>query len=160
MQMWYNFCFSSFFMHWWFQGHPRAAAMQKSQVWDGVYIVVLVEGQDMPEGGQGDIFVRFKLGEQRFRSKVRFMFLNILFYVNSGCFICSPFYITLYVLYLYLSGSTLLCFTVWLLVWVVTVTTALLMLVLLLFSRLICVPSMHCLSGSTWMHWPPPDEST
>ncbi|KAM9480936.1 multiple C2 and transmembrane domain-containing protein 2 isoform 2-T6 [Clarias gariepinus] len=51
------------------KGQHRAAAMQKSQVWSGVYTVVLVEGQDMPEGGQGDIFVRFKLAEQRFRSK-------------------------------------------------------------------------------------------
>ncbi|XP_017321945.1 multiple C2 and transmembrane domain-containing protein 2 [Ictalurus punctatus] len=51
------------------KGQLRAAAMQKSQVWSGVYTVVLVEGQDLPEGGQGDVFVRFKLGEQRFRSK-------------------------------------------------------------------------------------------
>ncbi|KAK2848147.1 hypothetical protein Q7C36_009829 [Tachysurus vachellii] len=51
------------------KGQLRAAAMQKSQVWNGVYTVVLVEGQDMPEGGQGDVFVRFKLGDQRFRSK-------------------------------------------------------------------------------------------
>ncbi|MCI4379278.1 hypothetical protein PGIGA_G00226080 [Pangasianodon gigas] len=51
------------------KGQLRAAAMQKSQVWSGVYTVVLVEGQDMPESGQGDVFVRFKMGEQRFRSK-------------------------------------------------------------------------------------------
>ncbi|XP_058244091.1 multiple C2 and transmembrane domain-containing protein 2 isoform X2 [Hemibagrus wyckioides] len=51
------------------KGQLRAASMQKSQVWNGVYTVVLVEGQDMPESGQGDVFVRFKLGEQRFRSK-------------------------------------------------------------------------------------------
>lgn len=73
-------------MHCWFQGQLRAAAMQKSQVWNGVYTVVLVEGQDMPEGGQGDVFVRFKLGDQRFRSKVRFLSLNILCHVNKGCF--------------------------------------------------------------------------
>lgn len=66
--------------------------MQKSQVWNGVYTVVLVEGQDMPESGQGDVFVRFRLGEQRFRSKVRFLTLNILFYLNTGSFICSTFY--------------------------------------------------------------------
>ncbi|KAI5098254.1 multiple C2 and transmembrane domain-containing protein 2, partial [Silurus meridionalis] len=51
------------------KGQLRAAAVQKSQLWCGVYTVVLVEGQDMPDGGQGDLFVRFKLGEQRFRSK-------------------------------------------------------------------------------------------
>ncbi|XP_062860613.1 multiple C2 and transmembrane domain-containing protein 2 [Trichomycterus rosablanca] len=51
------------------KGQLRAAAVQKSQVWNGLYTVVLVEGREMPEGGQGDIFVRFRLGEQRFRSK-------------------------------------------------------------------------------------------
>ncbi|TSS72715.1 Multiple C2 and transmembrane domain-containing protein 2 [Bagarius yarrelli] len=50
-------------------GQLRVAVMQKNQLWNGIYTVVLVEGQDMPESGQGDVFVRFKLGEQRFRSK-------------------------------------------------------------------------------------------
>ncbi|XP_060779957.1 multiple C2 and transmembrane domain-containing protein 2 isoform X3 [Neoarius graeffei] len=51
------------------KGQLRGAAVQKSQVWGGVYTVVLVEGQDIAEGGQGDVFVRIKLGEQRFQSK-------------------------------------------------------------------------------------------
>uniref|UniRef100_A0AAR2LIV9 C2 domain-containing protein n=1 Tax=Pygocentrus nattereri TaxID=42514 RepID=A0AAR2LIV9_PYGNA len=54
------------------KGQPqqaRAASIQKSQVWSELYTVVLVEGQDMPEGGQGDVYVLFSLGDQRFRSK-------------------------------------------------------------------------------------------
>ncbi|KAK1784867.1 hypothetical protein P4O66_018304 [Electrophorus voltai] len=55
-------------------GHPQhgriaAPSAQKSQVWSGVYTLVLVEGQDMPEGSQGDVYVRFRLGEQRCRSR-------------------------------------------------------------------------------------------
>lgn len=80
--------------------------MQKSQVWSGVYTVALVEGQDMPEGGQGDLFVRFKLGEQRFRSKVRFPPLNIVHPINHSAVSLAAHCLTLYVLYLYLSGST------------------------------------------------------
>uniref|UniRef100_A0A4W4HFD3 C2 domain-containing protein n=1 Tax=Electrophorus electricus TaxID=8005 RepID=A0A4W4HFD3_ELEEL len=55
------------------RNHGRIAApsAQKSQVWSGVYTLVLVEGQDMPEGSQGDVYVRFRLGEQRCRSRVR-----------------------------------------------------------------------------------------
>ena len=57
-----------------FQGQlqqGRWAATQKSQVWSELYAVVLVEGQEMPEGIQGDVYVLFSLGDQRFRSKVR-----------------------------------------------------------------------------------------
>lgn len=43
----------------------------RSQVWSGIYSVNLVEGQDMPDTGQGDIYVRFKVGDQRVKSKVR-----------------------------------------------------------------------------------------
>ncbi|XP_041966689.1 multiple C2 and transmembrane domain-containing protein 2 [Alosa sapidissima] len=47
----------------------RGVDMRKNQVWSGVYSIVLVEGQDMPEAGQGDVYVRFRLGEQKFKSK-------------------------------------------------------------------------------------------
>ncbi|XP_062403637.1 multiple C2 and transmembrane domain-containing protein 2 [Sardina pilchardus] len=47
----------------------RGVDMKKNQVWSGVYSIVLVEGQDMPEAGQGDVCVRFRLGEQKFKSK-------------------------------------------------------------------------------------------
>ncbi|XP_072551589.1 multiple C2 and transmembrane domain-containing protein 2 [Salminus brasiliensis] len=54
------------------KGQPqqiRATTTQKCPWWSEVYTVVLVEGQDMPEGGEGDLYVLFSLGEQRFRSK-------------------------------------------------------------------------------------------
>ncbi|XP_022535454.2 multiple C2 and transmembrane domain-containing protein 2 [Astyanax mexicanus] len=54
------------------KGQPqqaRGAATQKCQLWSEVYTVVLVEGQDMPDGGEGDMYVLFSLGEQRYRSK-------------------------------------------------------------------------------------------
>uniref|UniRef100_A0A8C2ALC3 Multiple C2 domains, transmembrane 2a n=1 Tax=Cyprinus carpio TaxID=7962 RepID=A0A8C2ALC3_CYPCA len=42
---------------------------KKNQVWTGIYTVILVEGQDMPDCGQGDIYVRLRVGDQRVRSK-------------------------------------------------------------------------------------------
>ncbi|XP_056622605.1 multiple C2 and transmembrane domain-containing protein 2 isoform X1 [Triplophysa dalaica] len=47
----------------------RQSGGQRSQVWSGIYSVNLVEGQDMPDTGQGDIYVRFKVGDQRVKSK-------------------------------------------------------------------------------------------
>nr|XP_057944775.1 multiple C2 and transmembrane domain-containing protein 2 isoform X4 [Doryrhamphus excisus] len=45
-------------------------SLRKSQLWSSVVTVTLVEGQDMPLDTQGgQLFVRFRLGEQRFRSK-------------------------------------------------------------------------------------------
>uniref|UniRef100_A0A8C2JS10 Multiple C2 domains, transmembrane 2a n=1 Tax=Cyprinus carpio TaxID=7962 RepID=A0A8C2JS10_CYPCA len=41
----------------------------RNQVWTGIYTVILVEGQNMPDCGQGDVYVRFRVGEQRVRSK-------------------------------------------------------------------------------------------
>ncbi|XP_076880945.1 multiple C2 and transmembrane domain-containing protein 2 [Brachyhypopomus gauderio] len=43
--------------------------LRKSQLWTGVLIITLVEGQDLPDDGQGDAFVRFRLGDQKYRSK-------------------------------------------------------------------------------------------
>ncbi|XP_051580121.1 multiple C2 and transmembrane domain-containing protein 2-like isoform X2 [Myxocyprinus asiaticus] len=52
------------------QAHAaRLVGGQKNQVWSGVYSVILVEGQDMPDCGQGDIYVRFRVGDQKVRSK-------------------------------------------------------------------------------------------
>ncbi|XP_061898565.1 multiple C2 and transmembrane domain-containing protein 2 isoform X2 [Entelurus aequoreus] len=49
------------------------AEMQKSQLksrmWTGVLAITLVEGQDLPQYGQGDIYVRFRLGNQKYKSK-------------------------------------------------------------------------------------------
>uniref|UniRef100_A0A3Q0T2W4 Multiple C2 domains, transmembrane 2a n=1 Tax=Amphilophus citrinellus TaxID=61819 RepID=A0A3Q0T2W4_AMPCI len=42
----------------------------KNQMWTGVLGVTLVEGQNMPRQGHGDIYVRFRLGDQKYKSKV------------------------------------------------------------------------------------------
>uniref|UniRef100_A0A8C4H1F2 C2 domain-containing protein n=1 Tax=Dicentrarchus labrax TaxID=13489 RepID=A0A8C4H1F2_DICLA len=45
--------------------------LKKSQLWTSVVSVTLVEGQELLLDGQGgQLFVRFKLGEQRYKSKV------------------------------------------------------------------------------------------
>ncbi|XP_059192023.1 multiple C2 and transmembrane domain-containing protein 2 [Centropristis striata] len=52
---------------------PRPAEMQKnqqkSQMWTGMLGITLVEGQDLPQHGHGDIYVRFRLGDQKYKSK-------------------------------------------------------------------------------------------
>lgn len=56
----------------------RPAEMQKNQLknqmWTGVLGITLVEGQDLPQYGQGDIYVRFRLGDQKYKSKVGLVF--------------------------------------------------------------------------------------
>uniref|UniRef100_A0A8D0AHH2 Multiple C2 domains, transmembrane 2a n=1 Tax=Sander lucioperca TaxID=283035 RepID=A0A8D0AHH2_SANLU len=42
----------------------------KNQMWTGVLGITLVEGQDLPQHGRGDIYVRFRLGDQKYKSKV------------------------------------------------------------------------------------------
>ncbi|XP_067301301.1 multiple C2 and transmembrane domain-containing protein 2 isoform X2 [Pseudorasbora parva] len=44
-------------------------SMKKSQLWTGVFTITLVEGRDLPLDGQADVFVRFKLGDQKYKSK-------------------------------------------------------------------------------------------
>ncbi|XP_027898586.1 multiple C2 and transmembrane domain-containing protein 2 isoform X1 [Xiphophorus couchianus] len=41
----------------------------KSQIWTGILQVTLVEGQKMPQYGHGDVYVRFRLGDQKYKSK-------------------------------------------------------------------------------------------
>ncbi|XP_034735215.1 multiple C2 and transmembrane domain-containing protein 2 isoform X2 [Etheostoma cragini] len=52
---------------------PRPAETQrnqlKNQIWTGVLGITLVEGQDLPQYGRGDIYVRFRLGDQKYKSK-------------------------------------------------------------------------------------------
>ncbi|XP_041853703.1 multiple C2 and transmembrane domain-containing protein 2 isoform X2 [Melanotaenia boesemani] len=52
---------------------PRLADTQKNQLknrtWTGVLHITLVEGQDLPQYGHGDIYVRFRLGDQKYKSK-------------------------------------------------------------------------------------------
>uniref|UniRef100_A0A674E9Y4 Multiple C2 domains, transmembrane 2a n=1 Tax=Salmo trutta TaxID=8032 RepID=A0A674E9Y4_SALTR len=51
------------------QTQRSAEATKNSQLWSGVFGITLVEGQDMPENVQGDIYVRYRLGEQKYKSK-------------------------------------------------------------------------------------------
>ncbi|XP_063763427.1 multiple C2 and transmembrane domain-containing protein 2 isoform X2 [Eleginops maclovinus] len=41
----------------------------KNQKWTGVLGITLVEGLDLPQHGHGDIYVRFRLGDQKYKSK-------------------------------------------------------------------------------------------
>ncbi|XP_068170218.1 multiple C2 and transmembrane domain-containing protein 2 isoform X2 [Antennarius striatus] len=41
----------------------------KSQMWTGVLGITLVEGQNLPQCGHGDVYVRFRLNEQKYKSK-------------------------------------------------------------------------------------------
>uniref|UniRef100_A0A8C7GE70 Multiple C2 and transmembrane domain containing 2 n=1 Tax=Oncorhynchus kisutch TaxID=8019 RepID=A0A8C7GE70_ONCKI len=51
------------------QTQDSAEATNMSQLWSGVFGITLLEGQDMPEYSQGDIYVRYRLGEQKYKSK-------------------------------------------------------------------------------------------
>ncbi|XP_077376239.1 multiple C2 and transmembrane domain-containing protein 2-like isoform X3 [Festucalex cinctus] len=52
------------------QNSRLSEALRKSQLWSSVVKVTLVEGQDVPvDSPTGQLFVRFRLGEQRFKSK-------------------------------------------------------------------------------------------
>ncbi|XP_075998450.1 multiple C2 and transmembrane domain-containing protein 2 [Genypterus blacodes] len=41
----------------------------RNQMWTAVLSTTLVEGQDLPQQGYGDIYVRFRLGDQKYKSK-------------------------------------------------------------------------------------------
>lgn len=97
---------------WLFQGQPvsqaQAGRLMKSQVWTGVYTVILVEGQDMPDCGQGDIYVRFRLGDQRVRSKVSsslspFIFLLLLLSLFPVLITSSRLFLCFYTSILFFS---------------------------------------------------------
>lgn len=92
-------------MCWLFQGQAISPAQvmrltcgQRNQVWTGIYTVILVEGQDMPDCGQGDVYVRFRMGDQRVRSKVRSSLSPVILslrllslfavLITSACFLC------------------------------------------------------------------------
>nr|XP_020472827.1 multiple C2 and transmembrane domain-containing protein 2-like isoform X1 [Monopterus albus] len=52
------------------QSFRLSETLKKSQLWTSVVLVTLVQGQDLPLDTQGgQLFVRFKLGEQRYKSK-------------------------------------------------------------------------------------------
>uniref|UniRef100_A0A8C7ZGE2 Multiple C2 domains, transmembrane 2a n=1 Tax=Oryzias sinensis TaxID=183150 RepID=A0A8C7ZGE2_9TELE len=41
----------------------------RNQMWSGVFRITLVEGQDLPPSSNGDVYVRFRLGDQKYKSK-------------------------------------------------------------------------------------------
>uniref|UniRef100_A0A3B4UEF1 Multiple C2 and transmembrane domain containing 2 n=1 Tax=Seriola dumerili TaxID=41447 RepID=A0A3B4UEF1_SERDU len=47
----------------------RGKNQLKNQMWSGVLRFTLIEGQDLPQYGHGDIYVRFRLGDQKYKSK-------------------------------------------------------------------------------------------
>ncbi|TKS69726.1 Multiple C2 and transmembrane domain-containing protein 2 [Collichthys lucidus] len=53
-----------------FQGFSLSETLRKSQLWTSVVSVILVEGRELPlDSLGGQLFVRFRLGEQRYKSK-------------------------------------------------------------------------------------------
>lgn len=59
-------------------------AVRKSQIWNSVVSVTLVEGQELCSDSQGgQLFVCFKLGEQIYRSKVPMFFTASAFPLPS-----------------------------------------------------------------------------
>lgn len=58
-----------------FQGFSLSETLRKSQLWTSVVSVTLVEGRELPlDSLGGQLFVRFRLGEQRYKSKVLMLF--------------------------------------------------------------------------------------
>lgn len=82
--------------------YQRPAEMQKNpvknQMWTGVLGITLVEGQDLPQYGQGDIYVRFRLGDQKYKSKVGHFFKSLSvsptfpFLMLFSFYICSLYF--------------------------------------------------------------------
>lgn len=51
------------------QNKRLSESLRRGQLWTGVWGITLVEGQDLPDEGPGDLYVRFRLGEQKYKSK-------------------------------------------------------------------------------------------
>ncbi|CAL8355638.1 unnamed protein product [Lota lota] len=50
-------------------GGQSQGSLLKNQVWTGVYSITLVEGLDLPPHGPADLYVRFRLADQKYKSK-------------------------------------------------------------------------------------------
>lgn len=58
-----------------------AAKKMKNQIWTGVVTIVLVEGSNliaMDDNGFSDPYVKFKLGTEKYKSKVRIILKLVL----------------------------------------------------------------------------------
>lgn len=66
----------------------------KNQMWTGVLGITLVGGQDLPQHGQGDIYVRFRLGDQKYKSKVSavLQLLSSIFHSSYSIFLLFFFF--------------------------------------------------------------------
>ncbi|XP_068131240.1 multiple C2 and transmembrane domain-containing protein 2 [Hyperolius riggenbachi] len=51
------------------QSLQLSESLRKSQLWNGTVTITLLEGIHLPDGGTFDCFVRFRLGDQKYRSK-------------------------------------------------------------------------------------------
>lgn len=51
------------------QRQEAPKSQSRNRMWTGVLGIALVEGQDLPQTGVGDIYVRFRLAEQKYKSK-------------------------------------------------------------------------------------------
>ncbi|KAL0977999.1 hypothetical protein UPYG_G00164490 [Umbra pygmaea] len=49
----------------------QSESQNKSQLWSGMVTVRLVEGREFPEDGPGELFVRFRLGDQTYQSRTQ-----------------------------------------------------------------------------------------
>lgn len=74
-----------------------------NQTWSGVLSITLVEGRDLPQYGHGDIYVRYRLGDQKYKSKVG---LKNFSYTLSSC--SSVFYCLFFILQVFLLCPYLL----------------------------------------------------
>lgn len=81
----------------------------KSQLWSAVVGVTLVEGKDFPVDGQGDVFVRFRLGDQKYKSKVLHRFIALSLPLSPALIFSLPYSLSLPLSPFLLHRHTLVC---------------------------------------------------
>ncbi|XP_056427838.1 multiple C2 and transmembrane domain-containing protein 2 [Hyla sarda] len=58
------------------QSLQLSESLKKNQLWNGIVSITLLEGINLPDGCAFDTFVRFKLGDQKYKSKTSCKSLN------------------------------------------------------------------------------------